>query len=106
MKVSCEKLRELKLLRDYEIIDFCEDEDSSDVYIVYADREVRDNCVEVHAVVFDIEKENLEFSPRNYRKGCRRRDFRKCAGTWRFRCWRWMKPTVFPSGDRIFGPAI
>lgn len=66
MKVSCEKLRELKLLRDYEIIDFYEDEDSSDVYIVYADREVRDNSVEVHAVLFDIEKENLEFSPRNY----------------------------------------
>ena len=66
MKVPYDVLCKLDLLKDYEIIDFYEDEDSSDVYIVYADREVRDNCVEVHAVVFDIEKENLEFSPRNY----------------------------------------
>lgn len=68
MRVRYEILRRLKLLRDYEIIDFLEDADSGDVVIVYADRAVRDGSVEVCAVLFDIELEDREFDPRNYRR--------------------------------------
>lgn len=68
MKVPYETLRSLDLLRDYEIIDFFEDADSGDVLIVYADRAVQPDGVEVYAVKFDIELEHLEFDPRNYRR--------------------------------------
>ncbi len=68
MKVNYAALRRLKLLQDDEIIDLCEDEAYGDVFIVYADRTVQDKCVEVYAVVFDIELENLEFDPRHYRR--------------------------------------
>lgn len=68
MKVPYDELRRLGLLKDYEIIDFFEDEDSGDVLIVYADRAVQPDGVEVYAVKFDIELEHLEFDPRNYRR--------------------------------------
>ena len=68
MKVPYDVLCKLDLLKDYEIIDFFEDADSGDVLIVYADRAVQPDGVEVYAVLFDIELEHLKFNPRNYRR--------------------------------------
>ena len=68
MKVPYDTLRKLDLLKDYEIIDFFEDADSGDALIVYADRTVQADGVEVYAVKFDIELEHRDFDPRNYRR--------------------------------------